>query len=171
MRLSTLDVLVSFFRRLPLLLLVATLHLQYPQSSRTATPGHFVNGGFGADGPRAGGGGGGGFYGGGGGGSGEQGGGGGGGSSFADTGALVLEDPQSEWGHGKNDMRVVGSGDSWVEVEWDFVVDALPGEEPLFYEVGPTHYHGRNTTVLAKSCFQVVDSAAGTLVLSCQELS
>lgn len=105
-------------------------------SSRTATPGHSVNGGFGADGPRAGGGGGGGFYGGGGGGSGQQGGGGGGGSSHADTSALAVEDLPNEWGQGENDLRVVENGDSWVEVEWERMVDAVPGNEPLLYEVG-----------------------------------
>eukprot|EP00903_Cladosiphon_okamuranus_P009839 g9351.t2 len=114
-------------------------------SSRTATPGRSVNGGFGADGPRAGGGGGGGFYGGGGGGSGKQGGGGGGGSSYADTGSLVVEDPPSEWGQGENDLRVVGSGESWVEVEWERVVNAVPGEEPLFYEVEISKEHGSSS--------------------------
>lgn len=104
-------------------------------SSRTATPGYSVNGGLGADGARAGGGGGGGFYGGGGGGSGEQGGGGGGGSSYADTDALVAEDPPSEWGQRENDLRVVSNGESWVEVEWERMVGAAPGAEPLFYEV------------------------------------
>eukprot|EP00752_Nemacystus_decipiens_P004487 g4097.t2 len=111
-------------------------------NSRTATHGRSVNGGFGADGPRAGGGGGGGFYGGGGGGSGAQGGGGGGGSSFADMGALVIKDPPSEWGQGGDDLRVVESGETWVEVEWERKVDAAPGEEPLFYEVEISKEHG-----------------------------
>lgn len=137
-----------------LLLLVATLPPN-TYSSRTATPGHSINGGFGADGPRAGGGGGGGFYGGGGGGSGDQGGGGGGGSSYADTSALVVEDPRSEWGQGRNDLRVVGNGESWVEVEWERKVDSVPGEEPLFYEVGSMGSHGRNEMLRSCSAFNL----------------
>lgn len=133
---------------------------RYPYSSRTATPGHSVNGGFGADGPRAGGGGGGGFYGGGGGGSGRQGGGGGGGSSYADKGALVIEDPPSEWGQGENDLRAVENGESWVEVEWEGVVDAVPGEEPLFYEVKSVGSHGRKTIHWRHSA--IIDPYMGT---------
>lgn len=106
-------------------------------SSRTATPGRSLSGGVGANGARSGGGGGGGFYGGGGGGSGEQGGGGGGGSSYADIDALVAEkDPTSEWRQGGSGLRAVEIGESWVEMEWERVADAVPGDEPVFYEVG-----------------------------------
>lgn len=110
-------------------------------SSRTATPGRSVSGGVGANGARSGGGGGGGFYGGGGGGSGEQGAGGGGGSSYADIGALVAqeEDSASKWAQGGSGLRAVEIGESWVELEWERVVDAVPGEEPMFYEVYVYH--------------------------------
>lgn len=93
-------------------------------------------GGIGADGPRGGGGGGGGFYGGGGGGSGRQGAGGGGGSSYADVSALAAEEAPSGWGREESVVRVVEVKDSWAEVEWNRMMDAVLGEEPMFYEVG-----------------------------------
>lgn len=101
--------------------------------SRVSTPGRSTNGGLGADGRSAGGGGGGGFYGGGGGGSGQQGGGGGGGSSYADIRELKAASGSAVGNVG--DVRLVKAGDTWVEVEWDAVVDAAPGEELVWYEV------------------------------------
>lgn len=107
-------------------------------SSRTATPGRSLHGGLGANGLRGGGGGGGGFYGGGGGGSGKQGGGGGGGSSYADIDALSIETVGTQ---GVGTVRVVGVGETWVEVEWDRVMDAKSGAEPVWYEVRGRGYY------------------------------
>lgn len=108
------------------------------RSSRPATPGQSLDGGVGADGARGGGGGGGGYYGGGGGGSGQQGAGGGGGSSYADTSALslaVVDESASGWTNGVGGLRIVETGESWVEVEWDKVTDAAVRAEPAWYEV------------------------------------
>lgn len=96
-----------------------------------------MDGGIGADGARGGGGGGGGYYGGGGGGSGPQGAGGGGGSSFADISALctaILDDSATGWSNGVGDLRIVETGESWVELEWDKVSDANVREEATWYE-------------------------------------
>lgn len=105
-------------------------------SSREAIPGRSLHGGLGADGARAGGGGGGGYYGGGGGGSGQHGGGGGGGSSYASVFFLAPARNTAEgFGGSVGEARVVAVGDRWVDVEWDRVVDAAPGLEPVSYEV------------------------------------
>lgn len=46
------------------------------------------------------------------------------------------EDPTSEWAQGGGGLRAVEIRESWVELEWERVADAVPGEEPMFYEVG-----------------------------------
>lgn len=105
--------------------------------SRASTNGRPFSGGLGADGKHAGGGGGGGFYGGGGGGSGQMGGGGGGGSSYANLRELYTAQLE-EMGKGVVEAAsVIGAGDTWVEIQWDAVVDATAGEEPVWYEVSP----------------------------------
>ena len=108
------------------------------KSSRAATHGRSIIGGLGADGERAGGGGGGGFYGGGGGGSGQLGGGGGGGSSYAYLRELRTAAFDETVKGFIESARVVETGDTWVEIQWDAVVGAAAGEEPVWYEVRPT---------------------------------
>lgn len=105
--------------------------------SRASTNGRPFSGGLGADGEHAGGGGGGGFYGGGGGGSGQLGGGGGGGSSYANLRELYTAHLE-EMGQGVVEAAsVIGAGDTWVEIQWDAVVGATVGDEPVWYEVSP----------------------------------
>ncbi|CAM9312927.1 unnamed protein product [Scytosiphon promiscuus] len=57
-------------------------------------------------------------------------------------GPRAAEDTPSGGGAGESTVRMVEVGESWAEVEWDRSTDAVPGEEPMFYEVEISEGYG-----------------------------